>query len=378
MQVYPAESLGDEPRKFRLLTLLPGVGDEAIRCTLHIASHDDADVESYEALSYEWGDSAPARAISVDGIDFSVGENLFQALRHLRLRDAERVLWIDAICINQSDVRERNHQVQQMAEIYRRAHQVVSWIGLETDESRAAFGFLRAAFTFSPHNRRSLMDDPGWRAVPNLCARPYWRRVWMVQEICLAQRLFVKCGANQIPWQFISELRTSRKHIWPQYLSPGERVFMRSVLARIDHHREMRKNDGCVLWSLLEDFQDSLCRDVHDRVCGSLEMANDCDGGGRSRIATDYSKSVAELYVDVMCFHQDKFRRQADTEGRRPPHGPQLAKLSEFLQQLFAAPMEHESLEFLFCHWPDAVMDISVPNVMVIEGFLNADNAERV
>ncbi|KAK4112968.1 HET-domain-containing protein, partial [Canariomyces notabilis] len=121
------ESLKAEHGKIRLLSVLPGVGEEVIRCTLRIATL--LDLDSYEAMSYEWGEPGLGRTILVNDSEFEVGENLFQALRHLRLPDSARVLWIDAICINQSDLRERNHQVQQMADVYSRAQQVIAWIG---------------------------------------------------------------------------------------------------------------------------------------------------------------------------------------------------------------------------------------------------------
>ncbi|KAK4238448.1 heterokaryon incompatibility protein-domain-containing protein [Achaetomium macrosporum] len=364
---YPAESLSGEHDKIRLLIVSPGVGEEVIRCTLHVASFENP--ESYEALSYEWGEPGPTRIILVNGSAFNVGENLFQALRHLRLPDTDRVLWIDAICINQSDLQERNHQVQQMATVYRRAYQVVAWVGLETEESREAFEFLQAAFVFSPSNRKSLADHLGWQAVSKLCQRPYWRRVWIVQEICLARRLVVKCGASQIPWKLISELRTARKHIWPQYLSQGERAFMRSVTARIDQQREMRWRNGSVLWTLLETFQDSLCKEIHDRVYGFIGLASDCNG---QKIPVDYSKSVSQLYEDVMRFHHEKFRGHT---GIEPPHGSQLARLSEFLHRLLGPGLEAESAPSLSCSVPGSLVEITATRVVVIEEFLDSKRA---
>ncbi|KAH6614475.1 heterokaryon incompatibility protein-domain-containing protein [Chaetomium sp. MPI-SDFR-AT-0129] len=367
---YPAESLSGEQRKIRLLTLLPGTGEETVRCTLHSVGFENP--ESYEALSYEWGRSGSPQAILVNGREFGVGDNLFQALRHLRLPKAERVLWIDAICINQSDLRERNHQVQQMADIYSRAHQVIAWIGLETEDSREAFEFLRGAFAFSPHNRRSLMHHPGWKAVGKLCQRGYWRRVWIVQEICLARRLIVKCGASQIPWKYVSELRMARKqHIWPQYLSHGERTFIRSVPACIDDQRERRQKIGCILWSLLETFQESLCQEIHDRVYGFIGLSSDCDGQG---ILVDYSKSVSQLYEDVMRFYHDKFKGQP---GIGPPHGPQLVKLSEFLHQLLGPGLATEFASSTLRSMPESLVEISATRVVVIEQFLDSKLAEK-
>src|SRR6202011_3401610 len=146
-------------------------------------------IESYEALSYALGSPTFPHTISVNGTEFKVREILFQALNFLRLHDTEMVLWIDAICINQSDICERNHEVQHMAEIYSRAHQILVWLGLETGTSRMAVEFLHNAALFSPRDRNELKEDLGWHALGDLCGREYWKRVWMIQEICLASRV---------------------------------------------------------------------------------------------------------------------------------------------------------------------------------------------
>lgn len=78
----------------------------------------------YEALSYEWGDSQADECILLDGYEFAVRESLLNALRRLR-RHEERILWIDAVCIDQSNVLERNRQVGQMGGVYGLARKVV-------------------------------------------------------------------------------------------------------------------------------------------------------------------------------------------------------------------------------------------------------------
>jgi hypothetical protein len=130
---YSDANFSDHDRQIRLLTLLPGMQDELIRCNLQRVKIEH--IDRYEALSYAWGNSMFPHTISVNGLSFNIGENLFKALNHLRLPDSARVLWIDAIYINQSNISERNHQVQQMADIYSRAHQVLVWLGLETETS---------------------------------------------------------------------------------------------------------------------------------------------------------------------------------------------------------------------------------------------------
>jgi hypothetical protein len=89
----------------------------------------------YEALSYMWGPPAPLKPIQINYNTTHVRENVWSALNHLRLDSEPRHLWIDALCINQQDTLERNHQVGQMGRIYREAQRVVVWLGESDAES---------------------------------------------------------------------------------------------------------------------------------------------------------------------------------------------------------------------------------------------------
>jgi hypothetical protein len=83
----------------------------------------------YEALSYCWGDPELQGFILLNGNAASVTVNLTRALENIRLDHGTRVLWVDALCINQEDTTERNHQVKQMGAIYQKAERVVVWLG---------------------------------------------------------------------------------------------------------------------------------------------------------------------------------------------------------------------------------------------------------
>jgi hypothetical protein len=167
-------------------------------------------------------------------------------------------------------------------------------------------------------------------------------------------------------WRLISELRAARKHIWPQYLSEGERDFLRSITACIDQQRKIRQRNGCILWALLETFQDSLCKEVYDKVYGFIGLSSDCD---TQKIPVDYSRSVTQLYEDAMRFYHDRFRGET---GIEPPHSPQLPNLSEFLQRLLLKPgIESGLAPSPPCSAPGClVVEISAIRVLVIEQFL--------
>ena len=108
----------------RLLRLGPASSDDdEITCSFVIASLDEK--PEFEALSYTWGDVNDTRPVEVEGSALPVTSNLHSALRHLRLKDKERTLWVDALCINQADFKEKMHQVSRMSSIYGQASQVV-------------------------------------------------------------------------------------------------------------------------------------------------------------------------------------------------------------------------------------------------------------
>lgn len=134
-------------RSIRLLHLLPSVSfDSPIRCRLGEVSLDD-DVK-FEALSYVWGDPVPGHTVLVDGDEtLEVTPSCLEALRYLRWRVRRRVLWVDAICIDQGkdddgSARERNHQVKLMGDAYSKATCVLAWLGPGGPSTRSLFAKL--------------------------------------------------------------------------------------------------------------------------------------------------------------------------------------------------------------------------------------------
>jgi hypothetical protein len=121
------------PSAFRIFVLKPSADTSRIEGDLREAALDDK--IAFEALSYTWGDPHFPRSIFLNGYSLKVTESLYQALVQLRLSHKERLLWIDAICINQEDGRDRNHQVAYMHRIYKLATQVLVWLGPKAGKS---------------------------------------------------------------------------------------------------------------------------------------------------------------------------------------------------------------------------------------------------
>jgi Heterokaryon incompatibility protein (HET) len=124
--------LNDE---IRVLTLKPGTNGESLSCKLSTKSL--ASRPKYEALSYVWGGKTPVEEISVDEEKCSARRNPAAALRALRHKTEDRFLWVDAICINQKDLDEREMQVGLMKEIYDGTSELLVWLGPESPADKA-------------------------------------------------------------------------------------------------------------------------------------------------------------------------------------------------------------------------------------------------
>jgi hypothetical protein len=122
------EPLDLEQSQIRLLKLFPGNSRQRVECASFTASLEEKGL-TYEALSYTWGSKHTTDTILLDEKPFLVTSNLNDALRRLRQPDESRILWVDAICINQQDDTERSQQVGLMRRIYNQASKVVIWLG---------------------------------------------------------------------------------------------------------------------------------------------------------------------------------------------------------------------------------------------------------
>lgn len=134
-------SLDETACEIRIVTLLAGRSEEPLECTLQTVPLNDPG--SYEALSYTWGDASQKCRITTDHHEQWITASLDCALRHLRSPVASRRLWIDSVCINQTDKVERRHQVQLMRQIYQGASLVLAWLGPEGKGSDSGMNLIQ-------------------------------------------------------------------------------------------------------------------------------------------------------------------------------------------------------------------------------------------
>lgn len=181
----------------------------------------------YEALSYVWGSPQDPEILSVQDDACSLGtisitRNLAIALRHLRYQQSMRPIWIDAICINQNDVTDKNYQVPRMRFIYTSAERTIFWLGPASESSSHALSILKhlgeqVEITVTGTRLRSPEAEhprwyrsgqatlpyshDTWQALGNLLKRSWFERLWIIQEARLSNRFaLVQCGSEKLSW----------------------------------------------------------------------------------------------------------------------------------------------------------------------------------
>lgn len=189
MPLYQYSQLS-RPTNIRLACLLPG--EENIddpRCELFEYPLRDSNkpYHPYEALSYVWGSEYKPRAITVDNSKLEVTQNLYTALLRLQDNHCCRYVWVDAICIDQSNEREKSNQIPLMAEIYMKARRVIVWLGDAEADSDDALEAIRLAGEVhmklvdsgSHLSDEAIATSSTSVAVKNLLRRPWFRRIWV-------------------------------------------------------------------------------------------------------------------------------------------------------------------------------------------------------
>jgi hypothetical protein len=180
MSQYCYSSLSLGPDSIRLLRLMPHENEKAdIECELFEYSLKDSGKRNhlYEALSYAWGGSDKPLFIFIKEHKLPVTVNLHTALSRLRDRSLTRIIWVDAVSIDQENLKERGDQVQFMAKIYSKANRVIVWLGEMADNSDNALEGIRVAAQQESTN--SLNDKTLQRAILALLQRPWFRRIWV-------------------------------------------------------------------------------------------------------------------------------------------------------------------------------------------------------
>ena len=206
--------------EIRVLDLHPGNWYDRIACEIRIIALESN--ETYEALSYEWGENSSNHTIKNSGADRNITPNLYAALRRLRYPNTKRTLWIDQLCINQWDDDEKAEQIALMSLIYQKCDQCVIWLGeieenstFSTTDAQSAFDYINLSaapgarlntdipvlFADSVTGRRAR---EAFKAIARRRST-WWSRIWTVQEAILPKRASVLWGPLSIPWNALED-----------------------------------------------------------------------------------------------------------------------------------------------------------------------------
>lgn len=332
-------ALDPQKSEIRLVTLLPGKARDAIRCTLSTASLDSA--PEFTALSYAWGDPSETKPITVDGEPFDVTVNLELGLRAIRKRWRRRVLWIDAICINQKDDLEKNVQVPQMGWLYSTAPAVLAWLGPSNLNITLFVSWMRAHTTRSYNAAsaywlmldaksalsRSAKRERDWAVVRayqgyrEFIAQSYWGRVWTFQEYLLPRTPPICACGNIQPFQLTAVLRRLDIDRLAELRNQAVKSLKAEFTRRMDveglemfnealSSRRMQSHSTALILPGLRDRQahelsvflfftsDRQCFDERDRVFGLYGLVP----AAQDIYPPDYTKPVTEVMLQAAAY----------------------------------------------------------------------------
>jgi hypothetical protein len=330
----------------RLLQIQGGTKKDAI--SLRITQYSVRRLPKYAAISYTWGPTPKhvkassaagsiaadpyTRLIRVNGRPFRIRVNLWNLLYHLRQRGEARFLWVDALCIDQENLEERNFHVFRMSKVYENADKTIVWLGLPSEDRRQArvleFFHEMAAFARKQSTemgirmfREKYLNDglaQRWANILELCRGTYWTRTWIIQEFVQASQIEILCGLASLDGKdFEDVVRMIRSITLPSASAVVQGPALPAPVLQFTHTIPFRlmsrriSHTASTLEDLLAEFYDSRCTERRDKIYGILGIADefkvsdepDADVSGtsyRGPLQPDYSKHILEVYFEVV------------------------------------------------------------------------------
>ena len=308
----------------RLIRLHPGEDSDPITCEMkHVYLSQRL---FYLAISYCWGDQTPSVDIVCENRTLTITENLATALRKLRKIYKKPVLvWVDAICIQQRDDVEKSSQIPLMRQIFERAEFVFIWLGNDTPRADAEKAYslfpklieLGKAAVDAKDTRDALemirdgdfdrfgipnLRDQAWRSFAELLERPWFQRVWIIQEVVVSKLALLCCGDAIVSWEefsiafmccvkldIFSNLQSRVFFNWPV-------VFL--LISTEDDYDKDKKTSGETLLQLLHRHRKCLAKDTRDKIYALLGLADDVNTG-ILQITPRYNVSSDLVYIDA-------------------------------------------------------------------------------
>lgn len=298
--------------------------------------------DSYEALSYTWGDPNQQTHIIVNENRVAITITLDQALRGLRYAEKKRIVWVDALCINQHDLAERSAQVRQMGMIYRSADQVIIWLGPASRTSPIALQYFKR---FHQHRKccfdmsitfgsaaPSIVDQAVYecrewsdgadfdmdtrgtviRAIDELLGRDWWGRLWIVQELAMAMRdPLLLCGADSAPWSAVADfaVKSGGKSLQLERVRLLQKIrqdVRTPPRLRPDYATTPDESIHRDYSWLLRTTRDFECSDERDHIFAVLSMMRSTQA---TAIPIDYTTPSHEVYSIAAKVHRQRIRK---------------------------------------------------------------------
>lgn len=382
------------PWDIRLLHVLPGEDGGIISCVQRVfpttplqsariaqgstPSSHTANPPNYFALSYFWGDPSITRPIILNNNRVNVTDNLYQFLSLWRRTEISAgtatPLWIDALCINQEDLNERNHQVRRMKTIYESASRIIVWLGPAEDESDlamakissidaqynsirsqlAAKGVAAPTVDNNPFLELLVREDVAthvlmqrlptpydgnpWPALRKFFARPWWRRAWIVQEATTQVDTTFICGGYVSTWRqiLIVTVVLFRLAEQPFFVELSQEALSRpSLLSSFERQRNASPPPFAGVVDVLRFFSSFEATDERDKIFAALPLSSEYTLSWDTQI--DYGKSLRNVIVDVtkqVIISSSSYGHRLDILGLKPEGDPWLYQLSQLHPQL--------------------------------------------
>ncbi|OAK99661.1 HET-domain-containing protein [Phaeosphaeriaceae sp. SRC1lsM3a] len=308
--IYRAHPLKlNNSTNIRVIELLPDCPEAPLSCKLHVLPLEKSPV--FTALSYVWGEETNTRPILLDGKPYTVRDNLWAFLTQYRRSEYTTYLWIDALCIDQSSIKERNHQVALMGKIYSEAKLVIAWLGSGFELS------LSNVSTFDEHKSDIHLYAT---SLMHISSATYWSRLWIVQEFVLAQHIDIWSGGSstdghalvlaymrykQTPYGLLEKLKFDEFPVLDDNFQRLKSLPMAAVLG--SRHAYHQRLNGRVAHDIDRRLESSMlfgtfafagCADARDRVYGVLGLLDPHELKTHP-IEPDYSKSCSELFREI-------------------------------------------------------------------------------
>jgi Heterokaryon incompatibility protein (HET) len=292
----------------RLLVLEPGLAMQTIRCRFEYRRLSEE--PPYEAISYVWGPALPTYRIILDRCIFVIRGNLYHGLCQLRHLRKNRTLWIDAICLNQDDIPERNHQVQQMKRIYESATGTLVWLGIPGRREREALKLLQLveeakrmtpgvdvtkmiADRLHPNSSSHLMSE----AFSSFFSNTWFTRVWVQQEFAVSRNIqFVHGRISLASTTIRNAVDAVRSLFSNEFNLLNESIPPRELFVLRDRHQS-RAPGRTLPGMLASKFGQLKASDPRDHIFSLLGLVEDAE---YNLAVVDYKASVKDVFVEAM------------------------------------------------------------------------------